>query len=617
MRICLVAMPWQALELPSLAVALLRARLAETRPDDTVTEFHACLRWAEFLLEQTEGEITPADYLRVAEGGIFQGLGDWVFSGTLYGQPNWAIGRLRRYAARHHVEIDHVLRMRPYADEFIDRTAREILATGPELVGFTTTFMQNVPSLALAQKLKHLAPELYVLFGGGNCDGPMGHALHRNHAFVDLVVRGEGELALPALLDRISRGDPLSDVPGVCWWNGDESIANEEPKHPIPPDAIPRPNFGGWQQELERSLVNEYVEPQLVLEGARGCWWGEKHQCTFCGLNGSFIQFRSRPAERLWSDLQNLVERHRILDVVMVDNILDMTYFRSLLPKIAAAGWDLRLHYEVKANLQPDHVALLAAAGVVHLQPGIENLSTRVLGLMDKGATGVINVRLLRECEDHSFTLSWNYLYGFPGEEERDYEAIISQFRALSHLQPPDAATRITLERFSPNFERPELGFAQRRPAEFYDHVYALPEKELHDLVYMFDSPPRGIGGDTERLLHEAVRTWQERYPSSRLLVRNGASGNVVIDDRRASWPHRTYTLSGWQAVAYRALERGRTMNSLGRVLAAEGYETPTEAVGEWLRELTGAGLVFVEDSTYVALATSSAPVKLLGTAGT
>lgn len=38
----------------------------------------------------------------------------------------------------------------------------------------------------------------------------------------------------------------------------------------------------------------------LVLEGARGCWWGEKHHCTFCGLNGSLMKFRSKPPKVLW-----------------------------------------------------------------------------------------------------------------------------------------------------------------------------------------------------------------------------------------------------------------------------------------------------------------------------
>ncbi len=74
----------------------------------------------------------------------------------------------------------------------------------PDLVGFSSTFQQNVPSLALAQQLKRQQPSLPVLFGGGNCERPMGPALHRNFTFVDYVVSGEAEVAFVGLIDALT-----------------------------------------------------------------------------------------------------------------------------------------------------------------------------------------------------------------------------------------------------------------------------------------------------------------------------------------------------------------------------------------------------------------------------
>jgi ribosomal peptide maturation radical SAM protein 1 len=610
MRICLVSMPWQSVKLPSLPVALLHARLAEIRPCDTVAEYHGYLRWAEFLLESSSGAVTPADYMSVADDGVFHGLGDWVFSGVLYGDPRWRAGVLDDYARRYGVAIEVVRRARSHAERFVEIAVDEILATEPEVVGFTSTFMQNVPSLATARRLKERAPHVIVVMGGGNCDGSMGHVMHRNHPFVDYVVRGEGELAFPELLGCVEAGVRPVDVPGVCWWRGEESVANPQSPRAVPPDVIPRPDFDGWQRALDASGMADHLEPELVLEGARGCWWGEKHHCTFCGLNGSSIEFRSRPAERMWSDIQYLVARHRILDIIMVDNIIDMAYFRDLLPRLAEADWDLRIHYEVKANLQPEQVELLAAAGVTCVQPGIESLSRRVLDLMDKGTTGAINLRTLRECEDRGITASWNYLYGFPGENAGDYDPIIDQLPALVHLQPPGSVSRLLLERFSPYFDRPELGFRERRPAEMYDHVYDLPERELHDMVYFFDSPPQGIGVGTAKRLHEAVERWQRDYPVSRLLVRDGSGDALVIEDSRVGRPQREHVLTGWRAAAYRALERGRDQRSLVQALAAAGHEQTPAGVEDWLAEQVAYGLLFVDDGVHVALATRGAPRK-------
>lgn len=619
MRVSLVSMPWQLLELPSLAIGILHGRIAQTRPDAEVTEVHAAMGWAQFLLAQSGGELTPDHYTHVAETGLHHGVGDWVFAGALYGDEHWKEDELHRYAKANGLDVDVAIRMRPYADRFVDHIANQIADGRPDVVGFTTTFMQNVPSLAVARRLKGRCPDVKIVMGGANCDGPMGAALHRNHRFVDYAVRGEGELAFPALLNHIEAGTTPRDVPGVCWWDGERSIANAEARTQVPPALIPVPDYTDWQHALDGSQVRSFVEPKLVLEGARGCWWGEKHQCTFCGLNGSSIAFRGKDATDFWHEISAAIARHKILDVVMVDNIIDMGYFNGLLPSMADGDWDLRVHYEVKSNLRPEQLDQLAAAGVVHIQPGIESLNEHVLKLMDKGVGGAKNVELLRNCDDRGITVSWNYLYGFPGESDEDYLPVIDQMPAMVHLQPPGAVTRIALERFSPYFERPELGFEQRQPSEIYDHIYDLPIGELMDLVYLFDTPSQGIEGEVEELLHRRLADWQSGYETSTLLVtadsaRADGGGECRIEDRRQGWPARDHLLSGWRAAAYRLTERVRTVRAIHNALTDQGWQVAESDLHDWLRELRELGLVYQDVDHFTALATRDLPVRISST---
>ncbi|MEU3859230.1 RiPP maturation radical SAM C-methyltransferase [Streptomyces sp. NPDC028722] len=615
MRVHLVTMPWHPLDLPSLQLGLLHRIVRQARPGDEVTEFHGSLRWAEFLLERTGGRLLPGDCVEVGSDGIFHGLGDWVFSGVLHGDPGWGLARLRDYAAGRDVRIDTAVAMRPHAAPFVDACAAEVLAAEPDVVGFTSTFMQNVPSLALARELKRRCPELTVVFGGGNCEGPMGHALHRNHRFVDHVVRGEAEYAFPALLRHLADGTAPADVPGLCWWDGTTARANTETRRTVAPADIPSPDYDQWQAALDASPVREHIHPKLVVEGARGCWWGEKHHCTFCGLNGTAMEFRAKPGERLWAEMDRLVRRHRLLDVVTVDNIIGMAYFRDFLPRVAGSGWDLRLHYEVKSNLTPDQLGLLAASGTVHIQPGIESLGSRVLDLMDKGVTGARNVRTLRECENHALTCSWNLLYGFPGESADDYTPVIDQLPNLVHLQPPSGAHRIQLERFSPHFTDPRLGFGKRRPAGMYQHVYDLPEEELADLVYLFDTEDAGITGPVERRLREAVAAWRAGHAHSRLLFEEDGA-DLLVHDRRHGRPPAGHRFTGWRAAALRRLEDGRTVPALHRLLAADGHEAPSGALADWAEEALRLGLLFRDGATYVSLPTWGEPVRLSEGAG-
>ncbi|HLH59078.1 MAG TPA: RiPP maturation radical SAM C-methyltransferase, partial [Streptosporangiaceae bacterium] len=406
--VVLATMPWQSLDCPSLPIALLNAAAAAAGFAPAAA-YHGNLHWAEFLLEATGGEIGPPEYTEIADNGLFDSLGDWAFTGVLHDDDLFGVATLHEYARDRGVDTGVVERMREHARDFVDAAAARILAAGPAVVGFTSTFMQNVPSLATARRVRELDPRVRIVFGGGNCDGVMGTALHRSFPFVDFVVRGEGETAWPALLAALAGDRAYAGVPGLCWRDGTGVTQANGQAPPLPAGRIPAPDYTSWFEQLAVSPVSEYVEPKLVLESARGCWWGEKHHCTFCGLNGTLMPFRAKSPERVLDEITSMVLRHQVLDVIMVDNIISERSFDDLLPRLAGLGWDLRIHYEVKSNLRPSDIALLRESGVMHVQPGIESLVTPALRLMDKGVTGIRNLRTLRDCESAGLTVTWNW----------------------------------------------------------------------------------------------------------------------------------------------------------------------------------------------------------------
>src|SRR5205807_8166536 len=133
------------------------------------------------------------------------------------------------------------------------------------------------------------------------------------------------------------------------------------------------------------STVSSSVVPSLLFETSRGCWWGAKSHCTFCGLNGGAMAFRSKSSGRVMEELNYLVDKWHIDQVEAVDNILDMKYSNNVLPALALSPRPVHLFYEVKANLTRKQVQMLQRAGVRRIQPGIESLSDHVLQLMRKG----------------------------------------------------------------------------------------------------------------------------------------------------------------------------------------------------------------------------------------
>ncbi|MBF6508057.1 RiPP maturation radical SAM C-methyltransferase [Nocardia farcinica] len=590
MDLTLVNMPWASVGYPSLACGILKAALSRGG-EHRARVVDGNLDFFDWMHRELGTGLREYDFF--ALDSYFHGCGDWVFSAALHGERTWRVDEFR--AAHADVlgeeRVQLCLRLQELVPSWLAEYADQLVETAGDLVGFTTTFQQNTASLALARELKQRDPDLRVVLGGANCDGPQGAAWHRNFDFVDHVVRGEGERAFPDLLDQLDRGGELTRIPGLCWR--DDSGAprvNDMDAAPLPPQHIVAPDFDGYFERFAASAAAAEVDPKLVVEGARGCWWGEKHHCTFCGLNGSFMQFRSKSPDRFHDELIGLVERHRVMDLYLVDNILDMEYLRTVLPRLEEAGYDLRLQCEIKSNLRFDQLAQLARAGVVQVQPGIENLSSRVLRLMDKGVDGCQNVRMLRDGHSLGLTVLWNYLYGFPGERDGDYTSVVAQFPALWHLPPMDGASRIALERFSPHFNEPELGFAEREPDPQYRLNYDLPPEELNDLAYLFATEPAGIGGEVEAALLDQVRAWQENHSKS-LLEQLDRGDEIVVLDDRPGFGHREHVLRGSDAELFRALDQPRSRSYLGT-----RFGQADERVAEW----QSLGLVFTDADRFV-----------------
>ncbi|MFG2121002.1 hypothetical protein [Streptomyces sp. NPDC048710] len=290
--------------------------------------------------------------------------------------------------------------------------------------------------------------------------------------------------------------------------------------------------------------------------------------------------------------------------MIFSDNIIDMQYLTSLLPQVGELGRDLRLFFEVKSNLTYPQLLRMADAGVTQIQPGIENLSTRALGLMRKGVTGWQNIRLLRDCRTLAIFPSWNVLYGFPGETWEDYSPVVEQLRHLSHLFPPDLSTRIRLTRLSPYFTTPELGLVNRGPSQLLSSVYQLPDERLNDMVYMFDSEPAGPSAEAGNLLEQAVADWQEAHRGARLAALEEGAALRIVDERVRRAP-REHLLADPLAIdAYRDLLKGRTTEVLTRRMRDAGHSGAEERLAELVAQWEQSGLVYRDGEHLVALAT-------------
>jgi ribosomal peptide maturation radical SAM protein 1 len=276
----------------------------------------------------------------------------------------------------------------------------------------------------------------------------------------------------------------------------------------------------------------------LTYETSRGCWWGQKSHCTFCGLNGQGMRSRNKSPDRAIAELQTLVARHGVKRVAMTDNIMPHDYFTTVLRRLPREVPGVAIMYEEKANLRLDQVRALVAAGVVEIQPGIEAISTGLLKLMAKGTTAAQNLALLRYAKATGLLVQWNLLHGCPNDELAFYEETLELMPFVHHLQPPVSPCPVVIDRFSPYFERPEhYGVRDVRPFGFYRGVYG-EDVPLAKLAYHFEGTYASVTRDQPALvkqLAEGVAEWRRRFYGPvppRLVIERAGTSFKLIDTR-------------------------------------------------------------------------------------
>jgi ribosomal peptide maturation radical SAM protein 1 len=604
--VALVSMPFGPVFSPSIALSLLQAELAE---------HHLTARIHYFTIRFAE-TIGQAFYSGIAEEGrpaLEDLAGEWLFARALFettaaDDASYVSEMLEGYYSD--ALIARLLRARERVNGFLDECLETLLRERPAIIGFTSVFQQHTASLALARRLKQELPSSFVIFGGANCEGIMGAETVRSFPFVDAAMSGEADLVFPELVRRVLNGAAISDLPGVRSRDRIEHDFASRSFGSGPMvremDRLPVPDYRDYFEQFKSSRYDRHWQPSVFIETSRGCWWGERMHCTFCGLNGTTMAFRSKSASRALSEVNELVRRHPDCDIQAVDNILDLQYFKDVLPALAAHGPKVSLFYETKSNLRKEQVRLLRDAGVREIQPGIESFSDPVLKLMRKGVTGLQNIQLLKWCKEFGLEPSWNFLWGFPGEPPEEYERLARLVPMLTHLPAPDAYATIRLDRFSPNFfDAERLGFTDVKPKPAYRHIYRLADGAIANLAcyFSFDyQEPRDVDRYTRSLARE-LEKWRRAKDRSDLVAVDAGEHMLILDLRPKSRAPFTL-LKGLVRLLYAECDSVRDLSQLLRASAGWGLPAVTpDAIQQALVPVIERGLLLQDGTRYLALA--------------
>ncbi len=305
--------------------------------------------------------------------GVVESAGTWLNVGFVY-----IAGSLR--AAGYEVDYYDAMSLWHKWPEIKAR----IEAFKPDAVATTSFTASIVKALELCDLAKQVNPEIVTVLGNVHAAFCYDEILKDAHDTLDYIVRGEGEVTLVELFDRLNAGGEPAAISGLAFWRDDAVVVT--PKAPFIQDLDNLPaawDLVEWPIYSYRAKNNARL---AIISTARGC----KSRCSFCSQQLFWAQtWRARSAENVVNEIEMLGRTYRVEVAMLADEL--PTYDRERWEKIL----DLMIERQVPVKLlmetrvddilrDADIMWKYKKAGVEHIYVGVEAGSQETLDLFNK-----------------------------------------------------------------------------------------------------------------------------------------------------------------------------------------------------------------------------------------
>jgi len=302
----------------------------------------------------------------------------------------------------------------PELDQYVNKYARKILESLPDVIGFSVAATSRIFSELVAKKIKELDKSKITIFGGPECYRERPEFLF-NASGADYIIQGEGEITLVELLSRINKKLSVSGCNGVIFRQGEKIISNPPRKLIKDLDSLPFPDFSLF--DPGKYLAKDTL-PALM---SRGCI----RSCVFC-FDVWYYQrkYRVRSPESIVDEIDYLIKNYNMQHIEYSDLLLngDLRNLEKVCDLLIKKGIK-DFSWGGSAAVRKMDKALLAkmySAGCRSLTFGAESGSQKVLNLMRKGTTVENISQLIRNSAEAGMAVVTNWIIGFPGEERSD-----------------------------------------------------------------------------------------------------------------------------------------------------------------------------------------------------
>ncbi|MGE3063054.1 MAG: radical SAM protein [bacterium] len=283
----------------------------------------------------------------------------------------------------------------------------------PDVIGISVKSQNFASARNIARLAKEFNRKITIIFGGPHVS-MVGKEIFTNE-FIDIGVRGEGEMTLLEVLDTIKTGKNLENVKGIIFRKENTIIENPAREYIKDLDTLPHP-FRNYTDVLKDA--KKYPKTSFAnIFTTRGC----PYNCFFCGSRNIWsnrVRFRSIPdvIEEVKSlQKMGLDVLHFADDTFGVKDEHIQSLCRALIEECPGISWSCELHVKL---VKEETIALMKKAGCWEIQMGIESGNNQILKDIRKNITIEEALEAVRIIKKHKLHLLTFFIVGFPQETE-------------------------------------------------------------------------------------------------------------------------------------------------------------------------------------------------------
>lgn len=265
--------------------------------------------------------------------------------------------------------------------------AERALDADPDIVGLSLYVWNRSRLLETAAVIKAARPGILIVAGGPEASGAPESLAGR----ADIVVAGEGELAMRSIVAALSRGE-APPGPVVRQAIGDLS-------------ALPSPWLDGTLDAARYGGA--------PLELTRGCPFA----CSFCFESKGSRAVRRFPLETAGTELAALAAGG-VDEVFVLDPTFnaDRAYMAQAIGLMRERGPGMRYFLELRAELIDREQARWLSSIDCAVQIGLQSSDPAVLARVNRGIDPAAFSRKLGLLEEAGVTYGLDLIYGLPGD---------------------------------------------------------------------------------------------------------------------------------------------------------------------------------------------------------